>query len=150
TFTTAVGSMSYLATYSGDSTYVGATADCEPLTVSQISSKTATQIHNGNHDDITNTSVPLGTVVHDKATVTGTGPTPTGSVTFKRFTNGTCYGTPAASETVGLVGGSAESSTFTTVVGSMSYLVSYSGDTNYLTSTADCEPLKVALIKSST
>ena len=38
-------------------------------------------------------SVPLGTIMHDSATVSGTGAgTPTGNVTFTFFTNGTCDG----------------------------------------------------------
>ena len=56
-------------------------------------SSTATVIHNAAHATVT--SVPAGTTVHDQATVTGQAglPTPTGTVTFSWFTNGTCTGT---------------------------------------------------------
>ncbi|MGH2701706.1 MAG: Ig-like domain-containing protein [Actinomycetota bacterium] len=105
----------------------------------------ATEVHNAAHQDITGQTVAAGTVVHDKAIVTGSGPTPTGTVDFARFTNGTCSGTPAAVESdVALDGGgTAESSTFTTVQGDMAYLVHYDGDANYNPGDGPCEPLKV-------
>ncbi|MBI3145587.1 MAG: hypothetical protein HYZ18_10085, partial [Pseudogulbenkiania sp.] len=77
----------------------------------QCVANAVTQIHSGpsvgpahTAADIQNTSVPVGTTVHDKAIVTGTAgaPTPTGSVTFSRFANGTCGAPAAASETVAL------------------------------------------------
>lgn len=129
-----------------------------------------TQIHSGDSvgathiaADIQNTSVPIGTEVHDKAIVTGSAgaPTPTGSVTFNRFANGTCVAPAAASETVALSEVSAptgtdpgvaaaESSTFlTTTSGAMSYLAVYSGDSTYPTTTAQCEPLTVNKVNSA-
>ena len=65
------------------------TGDCEPLTVTPVASSTVTAIHNANQ---VVTSVPAGTTVHDQATVTGGLGTPTGTVTFSWFTNGTCTG----------------------------------------------------------
>lgn len=113
----------------------------------QFIATVTTQIHNSGHQDITNTTVPVGTVVHDKAIVTGTGPTPTGTIDFNRFNNGTCDGNPVATQTVALVGGIAESSTFTTIVGAMSYKVHYNGDINYSASETNngaCELLTVS------
>src|SRR3989442_5251398 len=43
-----------------------------------------TEIHNASHAVVT--SVPAGTAVHDKATVSGSFGTPTGTVTFTFFT----------------------------------------------------------------
>ena len=40
--------------------------------------------------------MPAGTTVHDQATVTGALGTPTGTVTFDWFTNGTCTAPAAA------------------------------------------------------
>src|SRR5438309_7986697 len=60
-----------------------------------------TEIHDANHTVVT--SVPVGTTVHDKATVSGTAGTPTGTVTFKWFTSSsTCAGTAVGSGTVTL------------------------------------------------
>ncbi len=56
-----------------------------------VGSSTATVIHDSNDNVVT--SVPAGTTVHDQATVTGGLGTPTGTVTFSWFTNGTCTGT---------------------------------------------------------
>lgn len=129
-----------------------------------------TQIHSGpsvgaSHtaDDIQNTSVAVGTTVHDKAIVTGTAgaPTPTGSVVFNRFTNGTCGAPPAASETVALSEVSAptgsdpgvaaaESGSFaTTTSGDMSYQAVYSGDSAYPGTTSACEKLTVNRVNSA-
>ncbi len=95
------------------------------------------------------TSVPLGSTVHDKATVTGVAgkPTPTGDVTFDWFTNGTCANTPAAtSSTFGLTSGSVDATTFTQgplAAGSYSFKAHYAGDTNYFGADGPCEPLTV-------
>jgi len=91
--------------------------------------------------------VPAGTVVRDKATVTGTvgGPTPTGTVTFDFFTNGTCDGTPdSTSAPVALVSGVADATGFTknlSSVGNYGFLAHYSGDGYYSTSDGTCEPI---------
>jgi hypothetical protein len=62
-----VGSYSFMAVYSGDSNYRGSTSACEPLTVTAIPTSTNTVIKNGSGNPVT--SVPLGTSVHDTATV---------------------------------------------------------------------------------
>jgi hypothetical protein len=113
-----------------------------------------TQVHNPSHQDITNTAVQGGTVVHDQATVgksAGTpagSPAPTGSVTFTLYDNGTCNGTVlATSANVALNGsGVAESATFTTpnAAGNFSYSAHYNGDSNYPAANAACEPFSVS------
>ncbi len=91
----APGSFAFQAVYSGDGTYTASTGPCEPLTVTPAASGTASVIHDTTHTAVT--SVPAGTTVHDQATVTGQPgvPSPTGTVTFSWFTNGTCSA-PAA------------------------------------------------------
>src|SRR5690349_11954064 len=44
------------------------------ITVGKVASSTTTQVHDASHTDITGTSVPVGTSVHDFASVTGSGP----------------------------------------------------------------------------
>src|SRR5262249_6125766 len=85
TFTpNAAGSYSYRADYSGDlpqGSNFAATGQCEPLTVTGVAATVVTEIHNGGtHTPVT--SVPLGSIVHDQATVSGAFGTPTGSVDF--------------------------------------------------------------------
>ena len=111
-----------------------------------------TDIHKADHSVVT--SVPAGTTVHDKATVTGGLGTPTGDVTFKWFTNGTCAGTAAAtSSTFALSGGSVDGTTFTqtpAVSGAFSFQAVYGGDSVYNGSTGACEPLDVGKVASTT
>jgi uncharacterized repeat protein (TIGR01451 family) len=139
------GSFAFQATYSGDGTYNGSTGACEPLTVTKLASTTVTDIHNGSHQVVT--SVGAGTTVHDKATVSGALGTPTGTVTFKWFTNGTCTGTAAAtSSEFPLSGGSVDATSFAFTTpsgasGNFSFQATYSGDATYNGSTGACEPL---------
>src|SRR3989442_4912291 len=60
-----------------------------------------TEIHNASHAVVT--SVPAGTTVHDKATVSGSFGTPTGTVTFTFFTSSSaCTGASVSAGTVTL------------------------------------------------
>jgi hypothetical protein len=139
----------------------------------QCTATAATQIHSGpsvgpthTAPDIQNTTVAVGTTVHDKATVTGTKgfPTPTGTVTFKRFTTKDCTGTSTDEADVALAEvvaptpttagvAAAESSSFTPPAGFLSYQAVYNGDTNYPTPVSntnpDCEPLTIVKTNSA-
>jgi hypothetical protein len=143
------GSYSFQATYSGDSNYLTSTGSCEPLTVNKAASQTVTAIQSGGQSVI---SVALGSTVTDQATVSGTGAgTPTGTVTFTFFANGTCAGTGTAAGTGTLSSGVATSSPEGSLMaGSYSFQATYSGDSNYLTSTGSCEPLTVPKAPSQT
>ncbi len=144
-FTTVAGALSYRVHYDGDGNYIPVDGPCEPLTVAKLTPIVDSHVHNGSHTNITGTTVLAGTVVHDKAIVSGTGPTPSGTVDFWRFTNGTCASEPAGTQNgVALAGdGTAESTNFTTVAGSMAYKVHYNGDANYNAGDGPCEPLTV-------
>ena len=104
------------------------------LTVTPIASSTATVIHDAGARVVT--SVPAGTTVHDQATVTGALGTPTGTVTFSWFTNGTCTAPAAAtSDPFPLdAAGVADATTFAFtpgVSGSFAFQATYSGDGTY-------------------
>ena len=91
-------------------------------------------IHNAAHTSVT--SVPAGTTVHDQATVTGALGTPTGTVTFSWFTNGTCTAPAAATSSAVPLNGSgvADATTFPqtpNVSGSFAFQATYSGDGTY-------------------
>src|SRR5262249_54508936 len=96
----AAGSYSFQAHYNGDSNYNERMSDCEPLSVGGSSTSTATAIHDDQEKVVT--SVPLGSTVHDSATVSGQidGIAITGDVSFTFFSNGTCDGTGADAGTV--------------------------------------------------
>jgi hypothetical protein len=115
-----------------------------------LSSSTTTNILNSSNQVVT--SVPVGTVVHDQATVTGSGATPTGTATFKFYPTIGCTGNPTTTESgVALVSGVASSSSSASLaIGSYGYLASYSGDDNYSSSVGACEPLTVTGLASAT
>src|SRR5207249_10239272 len=109
--------------------------DVDPTPLARSQAKIATDTRDAADNDITTTSVVPGTVIHDVAFVTGNqgGPDPgqggSGScpvsrpctVTFRRFANDACSGTPTTetqpcvSDGAGTGSCTATSSTFTTV-----------------------------------
>ena len=103
-------------------------------------------------DDVATGSAWAGTEVtgataQDTATVTGDGGTPSGTVTYALYPNGSCSGTATSTETKTLANdGSVPDSSATGPLnaGSYSYQATYSGDANYTARTADCEPFTVA------
>lgn len=119
----------------------------------QCNAAISTQILDKDGNDVTGTTVPANTTIHDAALVAGTAgfPTPTGTVTFNRFTNDSCSGTPAATEDATLdSNGTAVSSDFTPLPGSLSYNASYGGDNIYpATGPSACEPLTVSKFSSA-
>jgi uncharacterized repeat protein (TIGR01451 family) len=145
-----VGGLSYRAQYSGDDTYNPSTGPCEPLAGDKLDSSTATDVHNADHEVVTH--MPIGSSVHDKATVSGALTTPTGAVDFTVFMGNThCEGERVAAGSVALSGGVAHPSNDATVpVGGLSYRARYSGDDTYNPSTGPCEPLAGDKLDSST
>src|SRR2546422_3678823 len=105
-------------------------------------------MHNASHNVVV--AVPAGTTVHDKATVSGSFGTPTGTVTFTFFTtSSTCTGTSVASGTVtldasGVVPPSASQGPLSP--GSYSFIAHYNGDPNYTATDSPCEPLEVTAL----
>jgi uncharacterized repeat protein (TIGR01451 family) len=139
--TLTVGGISLTRTTDGPDT----SGDSAPATKDWVQGKslTVTKIQQGGQ---TVTSVNAGSSVTDLATVTGSGATPTGSVTFTFFSNAMCNkkGT-AAGKNIALVNGSATSSSEGPLTaGSYSFQATYSGDSNYSSSTGACEPLMVS------
>jgi hypothetical protein len=115
-------------------------------TIVKLGSATVTQVQNPSNVDITNTSVTAGTTVHDKAVVSAVSgsTTPTGTVDFNLFPNGTCTAPAASTQTgVALVAGVATSDSTTTAPGSWSYMAHYNGDATFSASDGVCEPFTV-------
>ncbi len=139
-----VGTYHWTADYLGDVNNNPASSGCEaePVTTNKLDSNTVTEIHNASHAVIT--SAAIGDQVHDKATVSGSGATPTGSVSFQLYSDVSCQQTNGAPQVVALSGGSAETSATTAGVPGLSYKASYGGDSLYNSSVGQCEPLTVA------
>lgn len=138
------GSYSFQAAYSGDGNYASSTGACEPLTVNQGSSQTATTVV----DAATNqawTGTEVGTPsAYDTTTVTPSSGniTATGTVSYTFFPNGSCTpDTGSSAEGGSLQNGLAPNSNTEGPLsqGTYSFRAVYSGDTNYAGSTGSCE-----------
>ena len=141
------GTYGFVATAVGDGNYLGATGTCEPFTVAEAATTTTTAVRDASNNVVT--TVPLGSIVHDSAAVTSTNKTgtPSGSVWFSFFTNGTCSGegTPAGVVALDRNGVADPSSPEGPLAaGSYSFKASYAGDGSYAGSIADCEPFTVS------
>jgi hypothetical protein len=150
----AAGSYAFQAAVAGDDNYFGATSACEPLVINKIEGITlSTELHNSDETVIADGGAATTASVHDKATIDyGTGPAPTGDVTFTFWTNGSCDGAGTAAGTVTLVAADAgvahPSSTKGPLdSGNYSFMASYAGDANYLGPVlSPCEPFTVSKI----
>ncbi|MGH3064748.1 MAG: DUF11 domain-containing protein, partial [Gaiellaceae bacterium] len=101
-----------------------------------------TDVHDAQHAVIT--SAAIGATVHDKATVSGSGPTPTGTVDFTVWLGNTaCSGEGSSSGTdVALAAGVADPSSSQVVpAGGLSFRAHYDGDAVYEPGDGPCEPL---------
>lgn len=106
---------------------------------------------------------PAGTAASDRATVSGVqldsslagdfpNLTPTGTLDYIQFANGSCSGTPVSTQQVTLNAGEVPNSGSTSALepGMYSYLTTYSGDGTYRPSTGACEAFAVDRATSST
>src|SRR5205085_1026983 len=125
---------------------------CEPLGGDRLGSSTSTAIHVGASDSgaavSAGSSRPIGTVVHDSATVSGSGPTPGGTVTFSVWLGRTTCPDPTltppsfVSSALSLSSGAVDPALSETVpVHGLAYIAHYSGDDTYTSSDSGCEPL---------
>src|SRR3989449_596003 len=145
----APGSYAFEASYSGDGNYTSGPKPCEVLTVTERTPTVGTEIHDPSHNVVT--SVPAGTTVHDKATVSGSFGTPTGAVTFTFFTaSSVCTGASVGSGTVALdASGVAHPSASQGPLsaGAYSFRAHYNGeDPNYGPADSPCELLTVTAL----
>jgi hypothetical protein len=135
------GSYSYKATFvtPADSAVTGSSAACESITIDKGDLKIVTTIHDKDHGAVT--SVALGSVVHDTATVTTPGgSTPgfaIGAVSFTLNGNAVANGAGEA----GVTANSEDSAPL--AAGSYTYKASVAGNDDYNGATSDDEPLEV-------
>ncbi len=142
--TPAVGTYGYSATFNGDANNNAATSNCEPLMVTnKVVPSLATLIKDSTGATVT--TITVGAVVHDNATLAGATATAGGTVTYAFWNTGGCTGTQTVVSTVtvtnAIVPGSA-SAPFNTA-GLFSWNATYSGDANNLSAISSCEPLTV-------
>jgi hypothetical protein len=141
----AAGRYAFKASYAGDANYESSVGPCEPLKVKQGKSTTHTDIHDAKHGVVT--TVPHGSTVHDSALVSGSSPSfpPTGTVSFRWFTNDECKGKSVAAGSATIVNNVAHpsSSQGPLEAGGYAFKATYKGDDNYDGSVGPCERLKV-------
>ena len=111
----------------------------QTFTTPALSVSITTEVHTAAHAQITVAAV--GDSLHAKATVTGSGPAATGSVTFFAFDNPSCSGTGTHVGMVGLViGGVAEpSQSAVLTINGLSFRAHYNGDPNYAAVDGGCQ-----------
>ena len=94
------GSYSFAAAYSGDANYSASTSSCEPFGVAQASASTGTVVDDATSNAPWGGDEVTGATAYDTSTLTGVeGFTPTGTVTYSFFANGTCSGDAATTDT---------------------------------------------------
>ena len=142
----AAGYYTFQATVAGNSNYLGATSALEPFTVDKKQLTVTTLVHNASHVDKTNLHVPLGSIMHDTATVTGgvNGFSLPG-VSFVFFPNNTCEGSsaPYANDVAPAPDSLASADTSPLAAGSYAFQATVAGDDNYLSDVSECEPFTV-------
>ena len=145
---------SFKAVYSGDANYTGSTGACEPLTASKLDELDRDR-HPPRHQRARATpraapaitSAPIGSTVHDMATVSwARAPAPTGTVAFTWYTNTRPAPAPASPPAPGpwpwaRAASPTRAVTRPSPARGGSFKAVYSGDANYTGSTGDCEPL---------
>jgi len=145
------GTYYWQASYSGNTTNAASESTCgsEIETVPGAASATVSTAVQSSGTGVT--SVPAGSTVSDQATVSGPSGTPTGTVTFTYFTNGTCTTPGTAAGTGTLSAGVADSSSEVPLsAGGYSFLASYGGDGTYPPATGLCEPFTVTSLTVKT
>ncbi len=139
----AAGSYSYQANYGGDSNYSGSSGSCEPFSVGMASAIVNTEVDDPALGAGWSGHEVIGSSAYDTATVTGvSGFTPTGTIGYTFWANGTCDGN-GSDAGAGLTLGSPSSTETNLGGGSYSFEATYSGDSNYSSSTSDCEAFTV-------
>src|SRR5439155_672953 len=146
--TLAAGSYAFRAHYNGDDNYAASTGPCEPFTVNQGTSQTATLVYNASTNAAWAGTEQTGASAYDTSTVTGSDTiTPTGSVTYTFFPTGTCADNTGASAGTKDLPASCptprSSDLSTLAAGSYAFRAHYNGDDNYAASTGPCEPFTV-------
>ena len=151
---TAAGTYHWVASYSGDANNKSATGACgdagENDTVQKLSPSIATELVSGANNG-TNLTLPLGSKVHDTATLSGATANAGGTVAYTVYSDNTCTQSFAsagsANVTNGVVGDSSEV-TFSQA-GTYYWQAVYSGDANNNGATSACTSEVVTIVPNS-
>jgi len=144
----AAGTYNFMAVVTGNDNYIGSTSDCEPFTVNKAQLSISTIVHDVSHQDITNDSVALGSVVHDTATVTGgvsgfTVPTTVSFTLTGNYTDSCANGSAVGNDGTEQSGAYKSADSLALGAGNYAYRASVSGNDNYIGADSSCEPFAV-------
>ena len=143
------GAYSYKASVADNANYLGDSSDCENFSVNKAQLTATTKVHDSSHTDITDSSVALGSIVHDTAKLSGivAGKTPA-AITFAFYSQADCGGSPVAVANTGADEGDAtadrSAASAALDAGSYSYKASVADNANYLGDSSDCENFSVS------
>ena len=142
----APGSVSYRATYNGNTTYAKATGACEPLTVTRALPKLTSSMQLSNGKIVTGATVVIGTQVFMHVTVSGSFGTPTGTVQVEQYTGSTCT-TTATVQFLTLSGGALVTPAFSPPLGTYAFRAVYQGNATYASISGPC--MSVTWVKAT-
>ncbi len=140
----------------GNANYIGTDSGCEPFTVDKAQLVMESKVHNSAHVDKTNGNVPLGSVMHDTAKITGglVGGFSPEAITFQFYLNGTCAPTGSAVANTGADEDDAtrdrSAASAALAAGAHSYQAFVAGNANYIGTDSGCEPFEVEKADTST
>lgn len=123
--------------------------ECEPFTVNQSQLSMDSQVHDASHVDKTNSSVPLGSVMHDTGKITGGAVSgfSTEPITFTFYANDKCDGAGTSVLNTGADEGDStrnrSEASAALGAGSYSYQAFVAGNANYIGANSGCEPFTV-------
>jgi hypothetical protein len=143
------GDYSFQAVYPGDAYYAPATGSCEPFSVAQGSAGVGQNLIDADGGNPWNNWETANDTAIDQASVTGGAITPTGSLTYAFYANGSCTGTPAATWAYSLSPtGSVPTSGNTPALaaGTYGFQATYSGDGNYTQASSTCLTFSVTTV----
>lgn len=148
-----VGTYYWNASYSGDALDDASDAGCSEVESVVIPPVTvATIVDDAGTASTWNGAEVTAASARDTASVTATsGFTPTGTVLYSFFANGTCASAAATTQSVTIAAGATPNSAATGALGagSYSYNAAYSGDSHNAATTGSCEPFTVAKASAS-
>ena len=133
--TTAAGTIYWIASYGGDANNQAVSGACKDAGETSVVGKKQPTI-----TTLATPSVTVGETITDTATLSG-GFNPTGTITFKAYSNDTCTAEVFSDqETVDAGNGGYTSDAYTTTAtGTIYWIASYSGDANNLPASGACK-----------
>lgn len=139
----AIGAVSYKATYNGNGTYTALTGGCKQLTIIKQKPVVTTKVRDSS--GTAGTVFPVGEPVHDSGTVTGVNATPTDAVEIHAYSDGTCTTQVGLTSFVALSNGTFNAGFSKTYAqpGVRSFRADYPGDTHFQAVTGACEPFTI-------